>query len=135
MVLGGQWKGSDGGVDEAALENGDVGAGDDLVDREVHAGGDVFFEDACHRLVAPRQWFSGATDLDVAGARCEVEVTAHSRLNQARLKLGGALLESAASAHRDAAAMADHRRRHFTDAFDEYNSGAQLPTHGRLRRL
>lgn len=76
------------------------------------------------RLTAILRFFSRTSSYEEIALICGVPVgTVRSRLNQARLKLGGALLESAASAHRDAAALADHRRRHFTDAFDEYNSG------------
>lgn len=49
--------------------------------------------------------------------------TVRSRLNMARHRLADALLESAALAHREAAALVDDRRRHFDGAFSEYNRG------------
>ena len=64
------------------------------------------------RLVILLRYFSGVSDYDQIAALCGVPVgTVRSRLNQARRKLGPALLATAGGAHDDAAALAARRRR------------------------
>jgi RNA polymerase sigma-70 factor (ECF subfamily) len=64
------------------------------------------------RLVVLLRYFGGVSGYDQIAALCDVPVgTVRSRLNQARRKLGAALLATAGVAHDDAAALAARRWR------------------------
>jgi RNA polymerase sigma factor (sigma-70 family) len=79
------------------------------------------------RLPVILRHFTRATSYRDIAAICDVPIgTVRSRLNQARVKLGEALLEEAAGIDSDHDALARVRRRHFEDAYDEYNRGVGL---------
>jgi RNA polymerase sigma-70 factor (ECF subfamily) len=68
------------------------------------------------------RYFSRTPSYDEVALICGVPMgTVRSRLSQVNVKLGQALLDTAAAAHHDAAALTASRRRHFTQAFAEYN--------------
>ena len=77
------------------------------------------------RLAVMLRYFSRASSYEQIAAVCGVPVgTVRSRLSQARIKLGEALVETASHAHSDAGTLTDDRRRHFAAVYDEYNRGS-----------
>ena len=74
------------------------------------------------RVTAMLRYFSRTPSYEEVALICGVPMgTVRSRLSQVNVKLGQALLDTAAAAHHDAAALTASRRRHFTQAFAEYN--------------
>ena len=81
------------------------------------------------RLAVILRHFSRASSYrDIASISGVPIGTVRSRLNQARAKLAEALLDEAAAEDIDHHVLTRTRRRHFVEAFDEYNRGIGLDT-------